>query len=85
MVDGETSFSLASIAFKRLSAVSWMPLVNSQYLSVLAVQSTITLSTSFAYLNSLISYLILSKCSLLLFPEIILFALSFWFSAMKSG
>lgn len=52
-VEGEISDSFLSTAAKRFSMVSLSPTTKLLYLSVLAVQSTTTLSTLFASLNSL--------------------------------
>lgn len=83
-VDGEISVWDSLIAFKRFSLVSWTPFSTSQNLSVFAVHKTSTLSKLLLILNSLIFYLIVSKCSYLLFPGKILSALSDWFAAIKS-
>nr|AFK35719.1 unknown [Medicago truncatula] len=74
-VEGEISDSFLSTAAKRFSMVSLSPTTKLLYLSVLAVQSTTTLSTLFASLNSLMSLMIWLICSLFV-PLITLFARS---------
>merc|ERR1719313_548536 len=55
MVDGEISGSLSSMACSRLSAVSFTPDCSDAKRSVLAVHSTMTLSSLFAALKSRMS------------------------------
>lgn len=76
MVEGEISWWLFLIASNKFSVVSWIPGINSQNLSVLAVHKTIILSHLFSYLKSFMCYLIVFKCYNLSFPGIILSALS---------
>ena len=63
MLLGATSLSLFSMACRKLSAVSLMPSTTSLYRSVLAVHSTMTLSTPEEVLNSRMFLLISSICS----------------------
>ena len=65
MVLGETSGWLSAMALRRLSVESHSTL---QYLSVLAVHKTMTLSQLFYSLKSLIFCLIVSKSFILSFP-----------------
>mmetsp|Transcript_32245 Transcript_32245/g.66733 ORF Transcript_32245/g.66733 Transcript_32245/m.66733 type:complete len:332 (+) Transcript_32245:77-1072(+) len=83
-VDGEISSSPRLIAARRFCALSFTPVWTSAKRSVLAVQSTMTLSSPFDALKSRISFWICSICSCLL-PVRTLLALLDWFAAMKSG
>merc|ERR1719231_238046 len=85
MVDGEISGSLSSMACIRLSAVSLTPDWSDEKRSVLAVHSTMTLSSLFFALNSLMSLRICSRCFFLSCPGSTLSARSDWLAAMKSG
>lgn len=83
-VEGETSLSLLRMLLIKFSAVSFNPGITSENLSVLAVHSTMTLSTPLDFLNSRMSSRILVIISCLL-PVRTLSALSAWFAAMNSG
>ena len=85
IVDGDTSGSFASMAAIRLSAVSLTPDWTDAKRSVLAVQSTMTLSRPFFALKSRMSWRMCSRWRFLSSPGTTLSARSLWLAAMKSG